>query len=69
MRTQRGYPSSNGAQASNGKGSGKGGQSANPNMQKRDRLQALIARTKCAKCGEKGHWARTCPQQSAQPRA
>eukprot|EP00971_Amphidinium_carterae_P321150 6383388-Amphidinium_carterae.1 len=38
-------------------------------MQKRDRLQALIARTKCSKCGEKGHWARTCPQQSAQPRA
>eukprot|EP00971_Amphidinium_carterae_P147531 2923798-Amphidinium_carterae.1 len=61
MRTQRGYPSSTNSTASSpykGKGSGKAPQSG-----KRDRLQALIARTKCAKCGEKGHWARSCPQQ------
>eukprot|EP00971_Amphidinium_carterae_P336809 6473362-Amphidinium_carterae.1 len=61
MRTQRGYPSSSTSSmsaSSKGKGSGKAPQSG-----KRDRLQALIARTKCAKCGEKGHWARSCPQQ------
>eukprot|EP00971_Amphidinium_carterae_P225587 4474032-Amphidinium_carterae.1 len=61
MRTQRGYPSSTSSQSPKGKGAGKTG--------KRDRLQALIARTKCAKCGEKGHWARSCTSQAAGPKS
>eukprot|EP00971_Amphidinium_carterae_P342543 6481890-Amphidinium_carterae.1 len=30
----------------------------------RTRLSELIARTKCARCGERGHWARSCTNKS-----
>eukprot|EP00971_Amphidinium_carterae_P210293 4172525-Amphidinium_carterae.1 len=35
---------------------GKGG------MGKQSRLQQIMARTKCNKCGVVGHWHRECPQ-------
>eukprot|EP00971_Amphidinium_carterae_P090995 1801060-Amphidinium_carterae.1 len=55
-RLSRGFP---GAPPSS-KGKGGGGKG------KRDRsLQALIQRTRCARCGEIGHWARTCKADSA----
>eukprot|EP00971_Amphidinium_carterae_P190729 3784927-Amphidinium_carterae.1 len=41
------------------KGASKGSYQAYPF---RTRLSELIARTKCARCGERGHWARSCTQ-------
>eukprot|EP00971_Amphidinium_carterae_P053825 1060073-Amphidinium_carterae.1 len=57
-----GKPSSKGGSY---KGSTKGQKGSGKTQQAypfRTRLSELIARTKCARCGERGHWARSCTQ-------
>eukprot|EP00971_Amphidinium_carterae_P043125 848194-Amphidinium_carterae.1 len=59
-RLARGFPPSM-ASSSKGKSRGYGGPAAGTEKGKRDRsLQALIKRSRCARCGVIGHWARTC---------
>eukprot|EP00971_Amphidinium_carterae_P351671 6492222-Amphidinium_carterae.1 len=55
-RLARGFPASGQTAASQ-----KGKKGAGQKGKGRDRsLQALISRTRCARCGQIGHWARSC---------
>eukprot|EP00971_Amphidinium_carterae_P134599 2667750-Amphidinium_carterae.1 len=61
QRLERGWPSGAKAKAK-GKGS-PGAPAKGKGKGDKNSLQALIARTKCARCGQVGHWARTCTQE------
>jgi hypothetical protein len=60
-RLGRGYEGDKGKGKGKGKSGGKHG-SSGEFARKLDYkpTQEILGRTKCARCGEKGHWARTC---------
>eukprot|EP00971_Amphidinium_carterae_P162369 3218605-Amphidinium_carterae.1 len=64
QRTQRGYMPPQGANSSSYGGGKKGkGAQKGSSKGKRGDLASVIARTRCARCGVIGHWARSCTAQ------